>query len=229
MTFDIVTIFPAMIEQPLAAGIVGRAIERGTLDVKVRDLRDFTTDRHRIVDDVPYGGGAGMVMKPEPLVLAIEADGTSYRQSGSVRDRDRLRSEHLQRLGWRFHRIWSTNWFRDPQSEVAKLQQAYDEAVSATVLPKPEAAAEAEQPQPEAVAKTVLPQPEAAPGTAKPWPDPAPGHAQSQPDVAPGTAQPRPEMAPGTAKPPLETARAPDRTQIVQPEVRRPLALPPGS
>ena len=73
MTFDIVTIFPAMIEQPLAAGILGRAIERGTLDVKVRDLRDFTTDRHRVVDDVPYGGGPGMVLKPEPIFRALEA------------------------------------------------------------------------------------------------------------------------------------------------------------
>ena len=73
MTFDIVTIFPAMVEQPLAAGIVGRAIERGTLDVKVRDLRDFTTDRHRVVDDVPYGGGPGMVLKPEPIFRALDA------------------------------------------------------------------------------------------------------------------------------------------------------------
>jgi tRNA (guanine37-N1)-methyltransferase len=73
MTFDIVTIFPAMIEQPLAAGILGRAIERGTLDVKVRDLRDFTTDRHRVVDDVPYGGGPGMVLKPEPIFRALDA------------------------------------------------------------------------------------------------------------------------------------------------------------
>jgi tRNA (guanine37-N1)-methyltransferase len=73
MTFDIVTIFPAMIEQPLAAGIVGRAIDRGTLDVKVRDLRDFTTDRHRVVDDVPYGGGPGMVLKPEPIFRALDA------------------------------------------------------------------------------------------------------------------------------------------------------------
>jgi tRNA (guanine37-N1)-methyltransferase len=73
MTFDIVTIFPAMIEQPLAAGIIGRAIERGTLDVKVRDLRDFTTDRHRIVDDVPYGGGPGMVLKPDPIFRALDA------------------------------------------------------------------------------------------------------------------------------------------------------------
>jgi tRNA (guanine37-N1)-methyltransferase len=73
MTFDIVTIFPAMIEQPLAAGILGRAIERGTLDVKVRDLRDFTTDRHRVVDDVPYGGGPGMVLKAEPIFRALDA------------------------------------------------------------------------------------------------------------------------------------------------------------
>jgi tRNA (guanine37-N1)-methyltransferase len=73
MTVDIVTIFPAMIEQPLAAGILGRAIERGTLDVKVRDLRDFTTDRHRVVDDVPYGGGPGMILKPEPIFRALDA------------------------------------------------------------------------------------------------------------------------------------------------------------
>ena len=73
MTFDIVTIFPAMIEQPLAAGILGRAIERGTLDVKVRDLRDYTTDRHRVVDDVPYGGGPGMVLKPDPIFRALDA------------------------------------------------------------------------------------------------------------------------------------------------------------
>ena len=72
-TFDIVTIFPAMIEQPLAAGILGRAIDRGTLDVKVRDLRDFTTDRHRVVDDVPYGGGPGMVLKPDPIFRALDA------------------------------------------------------------------------------------------------------------------------------------------------------------
>src|SRR5258705_6219693 len=73
MQIDIVTIFPAMIEQALAAGIVGRAIERGTLAVKVHDLRSFTTDRHHVVDDVPYGGGAGMVLKPQPLFRALDA------------------------------------------------------------------------------------------------------------------------------------------------------------
>jgi tRNA (guanine37-N1)-methyltransferase len=71
--FDIITIFPAMIEQALAAGIVGRAIERGTLTVRVHDLRTFTSDRHRVVDDVPYGGGPGMVLKPEPIFRALDA------------------------------------------------------------------------------------------------------------------------------------------------------------
>jgi tRNA (guanine37-N1)-methyltransferase len=73
MTIDVVTIFPAMIEQALAAGIIGRAIASGVLDVKVRDLRDFTTDRHRVVDDVPYGGGPGMVLKPDPIFRALDA------------------------------------------------------------------------------------------------------------------------------------------------------------
>ena len=73
MTFDIVTIFPAMIEQPLRSGILGRAIDRGTIDVRVRDLREFTTDRHRVVDDVPYGGGPGMVLKAEPIFRALDA------------------------------------------------------------------------------------------------------------------------------------------------------------
>ena len=72
MKFDIVTIFPAMVKAPLAEGIVGRAIDRGLLDLEVHDLRDFTTDRHRVVDDMPFGGGPGMVMKPEPFFRAIE-------------------------------------------------------------------------------------------------------------------------------------------------------------
>src|SRR5262245_15102978 len=73
MKFDIVTIFPAMVERPLAEGIRGRANKRETLDVKVRDLRDYTTDRHRVVDDVPYGGGPGMVLKPGPIFAALDA------------------------------------------------------------------------------------------------------------------------------------------------------------
>ena len=68
--------------------------------------------------------------EPGRMVLAIEADGASYADSRSTRDRDRLRKEHLERLGWTFHRIWLTNWFQDPDSEVAKVQEAYREAVA---------------------------------------------------------------------------------------------------
>ena len=84
MKFDIVTIFPRMIEAGVAEGVVGRAVERGVLDVKVHDLRDFTTDRHRSVDDVPYGGGPGMVMKPEPLVKAVAHIGTTRGPADAV-------------------------------------------------------------------------------------------------------------------------------------------------
>jgi tRNA (guanine37-N1)-methyltransferase len=70
---DVVTIFPQMIEPALAEGVIGRARAKGLVDVKARDLRDYTTDRHRVVDDVPFGGGPGMVMKPEPIFRAVEA------------------------------------------------------------------------------------------------------------------------------------------------------------
>jgi len=69
--------------------------------------------------------------QPARFVLAIEADGASYHSSTTARDRDRLRQEHLERLGWRFHRIWSTDWFRDPDTEVAKAVTAYETAVRA--------------------------------------------------------------------------------------------------
>jgi tRNA (guanine37-N1)-methyltransferase len=70
--FDIVTIFPGMVQAPLAEGVVGRAAARGLLDVAVHDLRAHTTDRHRVVDDMPFGGGPGMVLKPEPLFRAVD-------------------------------------------------------------------------------------------------------------------------------------------------------------
>ena len=72
MRIDIVTIFPEAFAA-LDVSIIGRARERGLLEIQVRDLRDYTTDRHRQVDDVPYGGGPGMVMKPEPFYAAIDA------------------------------------------------------------------------------------------------------------------------------------------------------------
>jgi tRNA (guanine37-N1)-methyltransferase len=106
MKFDIVTIFPRMVEGPLAEGIVRRAIDRGLVDVKVHDLRDYTTDRHRVVDDVPYGGGPGMVLKPEPLFAAVEAIRRERGEPGGViltspqgRRFTQLEAERLSRLG----------------------------------------------------------------------------------------------------------------------------------
>jgi len=73
MRFDMVTIFPEFFRGPLDYGIVKRARDAGLLDVRVQDLREFTHDRHRTVDDRPFGGGEGMVLKPEPLFEAVEA------------------------------------------------------------------------------------------------------------------------------------------------------------
>jgi tRNA (guanine37-N1)-methyltransferase len=72
MRFDIVSIFPHALDGLLSVGVVGQAWEAGEIDVRVHDLRDFTDDVHRVVDDRPYGGGAGMLLKLEPLVLALE-------------------------------------------------------------------------------------------------------------------------------------------------------------
>ncbi|MFB3118018.1 MAG: tRNA (guanosine(37)-N1)-methyltransferase TrmD [Myxococcota bacterium] len=73
LRIDVITIFPGLFEAFLDQSIVGIALRTGRLKVAIHDLRDWTTDRHRTVDDSPYGGGPGMVMKPEPLVAAIEA------------------------------------------------------------------------------------------------------------------------------------------------------------
>src|SRR5712664_2834273 len=73
MRFDLITIFPEFFAGPLEHGIVRRAREAGLIDVRVQDLRVFAKDRHRTVDDRPFGGGEGMVMKPEPLFAAVES------------------------------------------------------------------------------------------------------------------------------------------------------------
>jgi tRNA (guanine37-N1)-methyltransferase len=75
MRFDVITIFPEMFRGVFDFGIIRRAVEAGLIEIAIHDLRDFTDDRHRQVDDRPFGGGAGMVMKPEPLFKAIESVG----------------------------------------------------------------------------------------------------------------------------------------------------------
>ena len=73
MRIDVVTIFPEFFASPLEESIIRRGRERGLLDIRVRDLRGWTADRHKVTDDAPYGGGVGMVMKPEPIFAAVEA------------------------------------------------------------------------------------------------------------------------------------------------------------
>jgi tRNA (guanine37-N1)-methyltransferase len=73
MRVDVITIFPGLVHAVVGEGLLGKAIASGTIDVVVHDLRDRTQDRHRSVDDEPFGGGPGMVLKPEPLFAAVEA------------------------------------------------------------------------------------------------------------------------------------------------------------
>lgn len=72
MRFDILTLFPRMFEGVFAESIVHRAVEAGHVEIYVHNIRDYATDKHHVTDDLPYGGGGGMVMKPEPIVLAVE-------------------------------------------------------------------------------------------------------------------------------------------------------------
>ena len=73
MRIDILTLFPEMFKEVFAHSIMGRAIERGLVDIRMLNFRDFAHDRHHTVDDYPYGGGSGMVLKPDPLFEAVEA------------------------------------------------------------------------------------------------------------------------------------------------------------
>src|SRR5213592_2182559 len=94
---NVFTIFPEFFAGPLALSILSRARQAGAVEYRVVDLRDFTHDKHRTVDDAPYGGGAGMVMKPEPFFEAVEslgatspivllsARGRQFRQEDAVR------------------------------------------------------------------------------------------------------------------------------------------------
>jgi tRNA (guanine37-N1)-methyltransferase len=73
MRFDVFTLFPEVFEPYLKASIIQRAIERNIIEVHLHNIRDWTTDRHHVTDDMPYGGGGGMVMKPEPVFTAVES------------------------------------------------------------------------------------------------------------------------------------------------------------
>jgi tRNA (guanine37-N1)-methyltransferase len=78
---DVLTIFPGIFDGPLREGLLGRAVAWGLIDVRLHDLRNFTQDRHRQVDDTSFGGGPGMVLKPEPIFAAVESLGAGDRRT----------------------------------------------------------------------------------------------------------------------------------------------------
>lgn len=102
------------------------------------DVRDQLT--HAGLDLEPQFGSSGYRIdfaakhpeRPGQMVLAIECDGASYHSAPTARDRDRLRQEQLERLGWTFHRIWSQDWFENKEREVARVEEAYRQALAAT-------------------------------------------------------------------------------------------------
>jgi tRNA (guanine37-N1)-methyltransferase len=89
------------VQAPLAEGIVARAIANGVLDVRVHDLRDFTTDRHRVVDDMPFGGGPGMVLKPQPLFAAVDRILETRRLEAAATDTPKPRRSFAEAPGER--------------------------------------------------------------------------------------------------------------------------------
>ena len=73
LSIDLLTLFPEMVEGFFSASMLGRAVQNGVLELRVHNIRDWATDKHQVTDDRPFGGGAGMLMKPEPIVRAIES------------------------------------------------------------------------------------------------------------------------------------------------------------
>ena len=101
MRIDVITIFPGLVESFRTTSLLGAAVQSGIVELTVHDLREFTKDRHRTVDDTPYGGGPGMVMRPEPLVEAIEA------LAGPKGESRRARVLLLSPQGRRFEQRWA--------------------------------------------------------------------------------------------------------------------------
>jgi tRNA (guanine37-N1)-methyltransferase len=144
MKFDIITIFPRMVQAGLAEGVVSRGIEQRLLDVAVHDLRAFTTDRHRSVDDMPYGGGPGMVMKVEPLVKAIEFV-RDQRGAGTVLllspQGQRLTQREVERLSGLEHLVLVCGRYEGIDDRVAAIAGAEEISIGDYVLSGGELAA----------------------------------------------------------------------------------------
>ncbi|NPA39283.1 MAG: tRNA (guanosine(37)-N1)-methyltransferase TrmD [Thermodesulfobacteria bacterium] len=108
MKFSVITIFPEYFESPLKVGLLGKAIQKGLIEVEVLNLRDFAEGKHRVVDDEPYGGGEGMVFKPEPLAKAIESIKKASKNAWVINlspQGDLLNQELVERLSKKKHLV----------------------------------------------------------------------------------------------------------------------------
>jgi tRNA (guanine37-N1)-methyltransferase len=140
---DVVTIFPAMIHAPTRDGIVGRAVERGLVEIHAHDLRAFTEDRHRTVDDAPFGGGPGMVMKAEPFLRAVESlPPAGARTVVVLSPRGRRFDQHLaERLSRAEHLVLLCGRYEGIDERVTGILQAEEVSLGDFVLTGGEVAA----------------------------------------------------------------------------------------
>jgi tRNA (guanine37-N1)-methyltransferase len=134
MRIDVITIFPGLFEAFRSTSLLGAAVESGIVGLAVHDLREFTKDRHRTVDDTPYGGGPGMVMRPEPLVEAIEALAGPKGESRSARvlllspQGRRFEQQRAQELAHTQHLVLVCGRYEGVDQRVVEI--AVDEEVS---------------------------------------------------------------------------------------------------
>ena len=134
MRIDVITIFPGLFEAFRSTSLLGAAVESGIVELTVHDLREFTKDRHRTVDDTPYGGGPGMVMRPEPLVEAIEALAGPKGESRSARvlllspQGRRFEQQRAQELAHEGHLVLVCGRYEGVDQRVVEI--AVDEEVS---------------------------------------------------------------------------------------------------
>jgi tRNA (guanine37-N1)-methyltransferase len=145
MRIDVLTIFPDLIRDILSYSIPGRAIEAGLVDVRAHDLRDHTDDRHRTVDDAPYGGGAGMVFKPEPIARALEAIQAEVKAPGKVifltPEGERLDQPMANRLSMEDHLVLLCGRYRGVDERVRQLHVTDEVSIGDYVLSGGELAA----------------------------------------------------------------------------------------
>ena len=126
LRFDIVSIFPGMFESPFGDSIIERACEKGLLDIRVHDLRDYTLNKHRKVDDTPFGGGVGMIMNVEPIDLALKAIKKEVPKARTILlspSGSTLSQKKANELSWSYRKNVSDCWFRQQKEHCLVCSQ----------------------------------------------------------------------------------------------------------